>query len=352
MSSPCHLSPPCTHLPTPQLDNSCALSEDPSPGNLGQTVTPWLRAAAAVGLGAEALLGVLIPLWLRSVEGYSWWLSLLNCFSGGVFLAAGLVHLLPHCLESQAALGDVIGDYPLALVLITLGYLLVLFVERVLFDVHGASHSHGPHTGYVNPSAVARLTSCSLAGVPCNAPHCVEPEAGAGHHDHHHHHHHDGHEGHSHEDHDHHTHTAAAAGSGQEHGHNHAQPATPERQTRSRTRKQQQQQQQEGSGAAIRQPLLAAQEDHHHQHHHGDHGHDTTNGHGAGDGGCHHHHHPLPPPGLHQGLVLLLAMSIHTFLECMALGLMVRRGEEEGCWLQRGGKEQEWGGAQGWQGAD
>lgn len=75
------------------------------------------------------------------------WLSLLNCFSGGVFLAAGLVHLLPHCQESQERLGALVGDYPLYLVLITLGYMLVLFVERVLFDVHGSAHGHGPHTG-------------------------------------------------------------------------------------------------------------------------------------------------------------------------------------------------------------
>jgi hypothetical protein len=75
------------------------------------------------------------------------WLSLLNCFSGGVFLAAGLVHLLPHCQESQERLAGLVGDYPLYLVLITLGYMLVLFVERVLFDVHGSAHGHGPHTG-------------------------------------------------------------------------------------------------------------------------------------------------------------------------------------------------------------
>lgn len=64
-----------------------------------------------------------------------------------MFLAAGLVHLLPHCQESQERLGALVGDYPLYLVLITLGYMLVLFVERVLFDVHGSAHGHGPHTG-------------------------------------------------------------------------------------------------------------------------------------------------------------------------------------------------------------
>jgi hypothetical protein len=84
------------------------------------------------------------------------WLSLLNCFSGGVFLAAGLVHLLPHCAEAQERLGPLIGDYPLYLVLITLGYMLVLFVERVLFDVHGSAHGHGPHTGIAPPCVDCR----------------------------------------------------------------------------------------------------------------------------------------------------------------------------------------------------
>jgi zinc transporter ZupT len=88
------------------------------------------------------------------------WLSLLNCFSGGVFLAAGLVHLLPHCQESQAKLGALVGDYPLYLVLITLGYMLVLFVERVLFDVHGSAHGHGPHTGVQGSPARLCVAGC------------------------------------------------------------------------------------------------------------------------------------------------------------------------------------------------
>lgn len=215
-----------------QLDDSCNLqpevagSTHTDPGSI--PVTGMLRLIAALALFLEGLAGVYIPVLLRSVEGYEWWvlpligqitmaafsrvqwmlcnlceglhmcllikwisskalktpvplgppspalclclcllnplclfpphpvpillsiyrwLSLLNCFSGGVFLAAGLVHLLPHCQESQERLGHLVGDYPLYLVLITLGYMLVLFVERVLFDVHGSAHGHGPHTG-------------------------------------------------------------------------------------------------------------------------------------------------------------------------------------------------------------
>lgn len=50
----------------------------------------------------------------------------------------------------------------------------------------------------------------------------------------------------------------------------------------------------------------------HHHHHHGHVSHVP------------HHHHAVPSGDLKQGVVLLVAMSVHTFLECMALGLMVR----------------------------
>lgn len=76
-----------------------------------------------------------------------------------MFLAAGLVHLLPHCAEAQQRLGSLVGDYPLYLVLITLGYMLVLFVERVLFDVHGSAHGHGPHTGIAPPCVDCRCVA-------------------------------------------------------------------------------------------------------------------------------------------------------------------------------------------------
>lgn len=57
----------------------------------------------------------------------------------------------------------------------------------------------------------------------------------------------------------------------------------------------------------------------HNGHHHLGHGHSHA-GHAAH---VPHHHHAVPTGDLKQGVVLLVAMSVHTFLECMALGLMV-----------------------------
>ena len=80
-------------------------------------------------------------------------MSICNAFSGGVFLTAGLTHILPHVVESSAEVDH--GDYPLPYVLVILGYMLIFLVERVIFHTHGHSlddhdthdhsHSHDAH---------------------------------------------------------------------------------------------------------------------------------------------------------------------------------------------------------------
>jgi zinc transporter 1/2/3 len=52
--------------------------------------------------------------------------SLINAFSGGVFLTAGLTHILPHVIESAAEVDH--GDYPLPYALVVIGYLLIFLV--------------------------------------------------------------------------------------------------------------------------------------------------------------------------------------------------------------------------------
>lgn len=47
------------------------------------------RTQAALVLFLEAVAGMYLPLALRRLPHHQWWLSLLNCFSGGIFLAAG-----------------------------------------------------------------------------------------------------------------------------------------------------------------------------------------------------------------------------------------------------------------------
>ncbi|KAJ9522217.1 hypothetical protein QJQ45_008045 [Haematococcus lacustris] len=97
-----------------------------------------LKVAAAVLLCGEAIVGMMVPLLVSHMHTHQWWMGLLNAFSGGVFLAAGLMHLIPHCQEAQQAVDlsrwGLPAEYPLYLLLVSLGYLLVLMVERVVFE--------------------------------------------------------------------------------------------------------------------------------------------------------------------------------------------------------------------------
>ena len=101
----------------------------------------------------EAPIGGLLPLAFRNFIRAEWIMSICNAFSGGVFLTAGLTHILPHVVESSAEVDH--GDYPLPYVLVILGYMLIFLVERVIFHTHGHSlddhdthdhsHSHDAH---------------------------------------------------------------------------------------------------------------------------------------------------------------------------------------------------------------
>ena len=78
----------------------------------------------------------LIPLRSQQVVDNPLALSLANAFSGGVFLALALGHLIPECLHGFPA--DWNETAPFYLVLA--GYLLIFFVEKVAFDAHDILH--------------------------------------------------------------------------------------------------------------------------------------------------------------------------------------------------------------------
>jgi len=109
-------------------------------------VTPFAKVLAAGLLFIETVLGMFVPPLLSRFPGHRWWLGLLNAYSGGIFVAAGLIHLIPHCLEAEAEVNlakwGLPSHYPLALLLIVVGYLVVFFVERVLFEGHDHHHGH------------------------------------------------------------------------------------------------------------------------------------------------------------------------------------------------------------------
>ena len=65
-----------------------------------------------------------------------------NAFAAGVFLGAGFLHMLPDAAESWAELG---WHYPMAFLLATVAFILMLLFEHVLIP-------EGPHHGVHEPA--------------------------------------------------------------------------------------------------------------------------------------------------------------------------------------------------------
>ena len=74
-------------------------------------------------------------------------LSLLNCYSGGLFLGIALIHMLPEGVEiwgGWAIEKGIERPFPLPYVMYFLGYLLILAIDRVFARAyHLSNHGHG-----------------------------------------------------------------------------------------------------------------------------------------------------------------------------------------------------------------
>ena len=73
-------------------------------------------------------------------------LSLLNCFSAGIFLGMSLIHMMPeaaHIYEIWAAEEKIERAFPLPYVMFFIGYLLILAIDRVAARAYHTGHNHG-----------------------------------------------------------------------------------------------------------------------------------------------------------------------------------------------------------------
>ncbi len=103
-----------------------------------------LKTLSALAIIVVGLIGGVIPIAARRFEDSRRFFSLGNAFAGGVFLGAGLIHLLPDGAEK---LRDV-SDFPIAGLLATVGLALLLLIDRVIFSHHqfDGAHDHDVHT--------------------------------------------------------------------------------------------------------------------------------------------------------------------------------------------------------------
>ena len=83
------------------------------------SILSW-KIQCIIVITLTGLLGGVIPLYLRVKDR---WLSLGNTLAGGIFLSAGLAHMLPESIEGfkRVGLGEDFEHLPLPFILCIIG---------------------------------------------------------------------------------------------------------------------------------------------------------------------------------------------------------------------------------------
>ena len=87
-----------------------------------------IKAVAAIAMFGVAVIGGLIPMIAARAAGSQRFFSLGNSFTGGLFLGLGFIHFLPDGIHELEEL----VDYPLALLVATVGLGVLLLIDRVI----------------------------------------------------------------------------------------------------------------------------------------------------------------------------------------------------------------------------
>ncbi|MBN1924575.1 MAG: ZIP family metal transporter [Prolixibacteraceae bacterium] len=90
----------------------------------------WFKIISVVLIITAGITGGIIPMGKKVAKGGNR-LTFGNAFAGGVFLGAGLMHLLPDAMENFSSL-KLNSDFPFAALICGLGFIFILALERVI----------------------------------------------------------------------------------------------------------------------------------------------------------------------------------------------------------------------------
>lgn len=96
-----------------------------------------VKIISFVTILAIAVVGGLIPLLSAKSANSERFFSLGNAFAGGLFLGVGFIHLLPEGMEMLSAY----SDFPWGAVVATIGFAVLLLLDRILFPEYQVSES-------------------------------------------------------------------------------------------------------------------------------------------------------------------------------------------------------------------
>jgi len=74
-----------------------------------------------------------------------------NAFSGGIFVAAALIHLIPEATLLYHGSNLVNEPYPMTYLIMTISYCFILMVEKIFFNPHELfKHEHDDEHSHPN----------------------------------------------------------------------------------------------------------------------------------------------------------------------------------------------------------
>lgn len=132
-----------------------------------------LKILAAGVVFLTGMAGGLFSLRIQNYQNSQRWFSLGSALAGGIFLGAGLIHLLPDAVAGFAQINPKLS-YPLAFTLCAFGFVSVLFLEKVLLahqEEPEATAHESTESGQLYPYLLAAVLSFHsvLAGLALGA---------------------------------------------------------------------------------------------------------------------------------------------------------------------------------------
>jgi zinc transporter ZupT len=103
---------------------------------------PLFKLVSIAAIFLTGLVGGLLSLRLSASARSERLFSLGSAFAGGVFLGAGLIHMIPDARQGFLSAFPSYA-FPWVSLICACGFLLVLFIERVLFHGHDAVAESG-----------------------------------------------------------------------------------------------------------------------------------------------------------------------------------------------------------------
>lgn len=134
-----------------------------------------LKTVAALSVLAVGILGGIVPLLAARRQASQRFFSLGNALAGGIFLGVGFTHLLPEAEAMLAAF----TDYPLGPLLAAGGIIILLWIDRVYFELmdSSAAGNSGERRKPIYP--IVMLVALSIHSVITGIALGLEPEIAA-----------------------------------------------------------------------------------------------------------------------------------------------------------------------------